>query len=170
MRNREPRSPFRTHAGRAVVAIVTLGVLAPGGVASVAAPAVRAEFVVGAVVLARAAIIREAVPETIDVLARDVSRGFVDVPELAQLTILNTSPAGFALAVLPSSPLLAGIDVRGADDVVSLDASGGEIIQRGSRGADIHLSLGFRFALATGVVPGRYAWPVTLVVRPLTPD
>ena len=156
--------------GRGVTVSLALGaalVLAPADGARPGESSARASFSVGAVVLARAGIAATDVPATLLISARDVARGFVDVEHAARLTVLNTSSVGYALEVLTLTPLFSGIEVRGTGADVSLDATGGSIVQRGRRGTSIPLALGFRFVLAPGIAPGSYPWPLGFSVRPL---
>ena len=127
----------------------------------------KASFGIGATVLAHADIAMSAVPEQVDVSARDANRGYVDLPRAARLTVRSNSTAGFELDVLPLSGLLAGVDVEGTGSQVHFDAAGGSIAQRGVRGRAIPMALGFRLTLAPGTLPGRYPWPLAFSVRPL---
>jgi len=156
--------------GRGVTVALALGaalVLAPADGARPGESAARTNFSVGAFVLARAGIAASDVPALLDISADDVARGFVELERGARLTVLNTSSVGYALEVVPLSPLFSGIEVRGTGADVSLDANGGSIVQRGRRGPAIPLALGFRFVLAPGIAPGSYPWPLAFSVRPL---
>jgi len=57
--------------------------------------------------------------------------------------------------------------VEGLDSDLALGPDGGTIVQRWQRPQAVDLSLKFRFALAPGLVPGNYPWPLRLTVRPL---
>ena len=138
-----------------------------GAGAPLAAPSAHASFSVGAVVLAHAGITEQSLPVALELSATDVARGYVDLPAAARLSIVNTSPAGFALEVLPVGSVVAAVAVDGAGGQAVFDAGGGSIVERGVRGHGIALALGFRFQLAPDALPGRYPFPVAFSVRPL---
>jgi hypothetical protein len=164
-----PSTSTTRHALRPATAVTLAAALAAVGAAGalLAAPTARTSFAVGAVVLARAGISQQTVPEALVLSAQDVARGFVDRPAAVHFSIVNTSTVGFALDVLPVSGVIAGVEVEGAGAQVAFDAGGGTIVARGLRGRSIELALGFRFQLAPGVAPGRYPWPLAFNVRPL---
>jgi hypothetical protein len=154
----------------------TTGVLAPFAASLVLAlpassapraPGARAEFAVGATVLARAAITEEASPAGLEVTPADVARGYVDVRRATHLTIANTSPYGYALDVWPAAPVFREVEILGFGADVRLGNDGGAIVARRARGASLPLLLDFRFTLAPGLAPGRYPWPLRFQVRPL---
>jgi hypothetical protein len=170
-----PSTPSARQGARALRSATALTLAAAlaavgGAGAPLAAPTARTSFGVGAVVLAHAGIAQQALPEALELSAEDVARGFVDRPAAVRLSIVNTSAAGFALEVLPVSPVISGVEVGGAGAQAAFDAGGGSIIARGIRGRAIELSLGFRFQLAPGLAPGRYPWPLAFNVRPLGAD
>jgi hypothetical protein len=155
---------------RSTLAAVALAIalpLMPFADMPVAAAATRTSFTVGATVTARAALTAESVPPALDVSARDVERGFVEVSSVIRLVVTNTSPDGFALDLFPVSPMFSAVTVRGNGAVAAFDGAGGEIFERGLHGAAVPVLLNFRFELAPGTLPGRYPWPLQFSVRPL---
>ena len=98
----------------------------------------------------------------------DLQRGFIDVAQPTELTVRSNSSSGFALDVLTvASPMVSSMVVRGLNSDLALGAEGGTIVQRWARPQAVNLSLKFRLALAPGLVPGNYPWPLRLAVRPL---
>jgi hypothetical protein len=128
----------------------------------------EARFGVGAVVLARATIAAETDAPFLEVTQADIGRGYVDARRATRLVIANTSPLGFALDVWPAAALFDSVEVTGAGTQATLATEGGAITLRGVHGPTSELILDFRFALAPGLQPGRYPWPLRFDVRPLT--
>ncbi len=164
-------APANTAGGGASLRVVlaaglALG-LAPAAPGSLGATTARGVLSVGATVLARADIRLASVPEAIEISSADLARGFIDIAEPARLVVRNTSAVGFELEVQPVSPLFTAVEIRGSGADVAFDAAGGAIAQRGRRGAELPVVLGFRFTLAPGLAPGRYPWPLAFSVRPL---
>ena len=107
-------------------------------------------------------------PPGLNVSSADLQRGFIDVTQPTELTVHSNSPNGFALDVLTiASPLVSSMVVEGLNSDLALGAEGGTIVQRWTHPQSVNLSLTFRLALAPGLVPGNYPWPLRLAVRPL---
>jgi hypothetical protein len=104
---------------------------------------------------------------TLQITAEDRQRGYVEVSEPMRLSVYSNDRNGFALVVLPMSPLIRAIAVRGMGAEVVLGATGGRIVERWDRPQATALALTFRLALAPGAVPGVYTWPLHLAVEPL---
>jgi hypothetical protein len=129
---------------------------------------VHSDFAVSVTVRAVANMEVRSAPVGLDISSADVQRGFIDVVQPTQLTVRSNSPSGFAIEVLTvASPLVASMVVEGLDSDLALGPDGGTIVQRWQRPKAVDLSLRFRFALAPGLVPGNYPWPLRLTVRPL---
>jgi hypothetical protein len=103
----------------------------------------------------------------LQVSAQDLERGYVDVLEPTNLTVFSNARTGFALDVLPLSPLVQSIEVRGMGKAVELGAEGGSIVQRWERPQLTRLFLTFRLGLNKSIGPGIYPWPLHLAVQPL---
>jgi hypothetical protein len=99
--------------------------------------------------------------------AEDLDRGYIETPQALHLTVYSNSRNGFALDVLPVSPLFSAVSVQGLDSDVLLSAGGGTVTQRWSHPQKVSLALRFSFVIAEGIQPGRYPWPVRLAARPL---
>lgn len=97
----------------------------------------------------------------------DLARGYIESPRPLHLTVYSNSRRGYALDVLPLSPLFSTLEVRGLGSSVVLNAEGGTVTQRWSRPQTVSLELKFSFTLAEGLEPGLYPWPVRLAARPL---
>lgn len=97
----------------------------------------------------------------------DLERGYIESPQPLHLTVYSNSRTGFALDVLPVSPLFSAMSVEGLDSEVRLSAEGGTVTQRWTHPQKVSLQLRFSFVIADGIQPGRYPWPVRLAARPL---
>jgi len=115
--------------------------------------------------VARLEVISQAA--SLQVSAQDLERGYVDVLEPTNLTVFSNARAGFALDVLPLSPLVQSIAVLGMGRAVELGAEGGSIVQRWGQPQLTRLSLTFRLGLSKGIAPGTFPWPLHLSVEPL---
>jgi hypothetical protein len=122
---------------------------------------------VGATVRAVARLELTQVPGALEISARDVAQGFIDVPETTQVSIDSNSAQGFALEFLTVAPLFSAMSVHGLDGEAALGAEGGMVVQRWQHAHPVNLALRYRFMLAPGLAAGTYPWPIRLSVRPL---
>ena len=97
----------------------------------------------------------------------DLNRGYIESPQPLHLTVYSNSRNGFALDVMPVSPLFSAVSVQGLDTDVRLSAEGGTVTQRWTHPQKVSLQLRFSFVIADGIQPGRYPWPLRLAARPL---
>ena len=145
-----------------------IALIVAAGVTAAGARDVHSELSVSATVRAVANLQLLSTPAALNVTGADVQRGFIDVAEPTELTVRSNSPNGFALEVLTvASPLLSSMVIEGLQSDLELGADGGTIVERWQHPQTMNLSLKFRFALAPGLVPGKYPWPLRLMVRPL---
>jgi hypothetical protein len=129
---------------------------------------VHSDFSVSVTVRAVAKLEIKSAPSELNISSADLQRGFIDVTQPTEFTVRSNSPSGFALEVMTvASPLVSSMVVEGLNSDLALGAEGGTIVQRWQRPQAMNLSLKFRLALAPGLVPGSYPWPLRLAVRPL---
>lgn len=102
--------------------------------------------------------------------ASDIERGFVDVSEPVEVHVDGNSADAYALEIAPTSVLFSSVTVHGIGADVLLGPEGGTIVQRGQYSRVHPLRLTFRFALRSGLTPGRYPWPLHISARPLEPQ
>jgi hypothetical protein len=162
------RGPALFRSRIALNALVTLFIVWGGSVTPAAAAAVSARILVSAAVLPRTAILSATTPASLDVSARDVARGFLEVRGSSQLLVTNNSPQGFELEIFTGASIFSSVAVYGLGAEDTVDAYGGEIFLRARHGAAIPLVLSYRFELAPGTVPGHYPWPLQFGVRPIS--
>ena len=84
------------------------------------------------------------------------------------LNIYSNAPDGYALEVVPMSPVIQAIAVHGLGSEADLGAQGGRIVERWQRPEATALALTFRLALAPGAMPGIYPWPLHLALGPVS--
>jgi hypothetical protein len=105
---------------------------------------------------------------TVQITAQDLQRGYVDLSQPMLLNVYSNAREGYALEVLPLSPLIKAIAVHGLGSDADLGAQGGRIVERWERPEATTLSLTFRLALAPGAMPGIYPWPLHLAIGPVS--
>ena len=108
-------------------------------------------------------------PSSVTVTADDVDRGYVDMSSSAKLAVQSNAQGGSMLMFENQGEFLLQPLVRGLDNDVHLNASGGGVAQRASgRGMyKTMLDLGFRFTLSESARHGVCAWPLRFAVVPL---
>ena len=143
-----------------------VALLGCGCLASAGARDAHTSFTVGASVRAVAYLELDSAPSTLHITARDVARGYLNVPEATLLSIRSNCRSGYALDFMSVAPLFSAFDVRGLESEVALGPEGGTVVQRWQPEPK-HLTLTFRFMLAPGLSAGDYPWPLHLAVRPL---
>ena len=150
------------------LATARIALVVAASVTAAGARGVHSDFSVSVTVRAVANMEIRSAPAGLEISAFDLQRGFIDVAQPTQVTVRSNSPSGFALDVLTvASPMVSSMVVEGLNSDLTLGADGGTIVQRWQRPQTVNLSLKFRFALAQGLSPGNYPWPLRLTVRPL---
>lgn len=97
----------------------------------------------------------------------DIMRGFVEVPAASRVMVKSNNPAGYLLAFeVMSGPdaVFNSVNVVVGGRDVQLSTNGGWIPQPYIRGG-VTMDLSYRFALAKGVQPGTYSWPLMVSVQ-----
>jgi len=127
----------------------------------------RASMMVSVTVAPAAALELSSEPPAVAITSQDLARGYVDISTPTGLRVRSNSPAGYALEVLPVSPLFNAIAIRGLGSDVTVSADGGTIVQRWQHAQSVSLALTYRLYLVDGLQPGTYPWPLRLRVRAL---
>jgi len=125
---------------------------------------VRANFVVSAVVPARASLEAATQPALLSVSEDDVARGYVDVA--AAYRVRNNDPAGYLLRLVPLVGLTSAIEVSGLATRVVMREDVVEVTQPAALQAR-DLNLRFRLTLDPGATAGIYPLPVQVSVATL---
>jgi len=165
-RRSKHESPRGARRARAVPRALALGITA-GHCAVLGAAEAHSALMVRASVAPVASLEPLSDSPLLSVSALDIERGYVDVGTPMGIRIRSNSPEGYALEVLPLSPLFSTVSIRGLGSEVSLEQDGGTIVQRWQHGGSVSLALTYRFHLRPGVQPGEYPWPLRLRVRAL---
>jgi hypothetical protein len=131
------------------------------------APSAQGGLVVSAFVMPAAQLQVLGNAQVLQVTATDVARGYVDAASAVELQVSSNSRSGFALEVLPLSPIFTAVSFTGFDTPVSLGADGGTVVQRWQGVQSRSLSLNLRFSLPADLPPGLYAWPLQFAAQPL---
>lgn len=148
-------------AGAALVSLLML----PAGAA---AEGSEAKLSVTATVLKHASLRVLALPPSVVVTSADIARGYVEVPNRAQLAVKNNS-AGYMLVFAGRGEFVRQVYVRGLGSDVQMGPDGGVVSQTNSaRGmSNTTLELAFRFELSASAQQGVYPWPMQMSVVPL---
>jgi hypothetical protein len=144
-----------------------IALLAAGTAVTAGARDAHSTLPVSATVRAVARMSTASAPLLLTVSGQDVARGFVEVREPTQVSIVSNSAQGYALEFQTLAPLFSTLTVHGLDSALSLGAEGGTVVQRWQHPQPVTLTLTYRFALLPGMTAGAYPWPLRLDVRPL---
>lgn len=108
-------------------------------------------------------------PASVTVTAADIARGYLDVPNPAQLAVKSNTAQGFMLLFTNQGDFVRQIRVKGLGSDVQLGADGG-VVTHAATGLGMNttkLDLGYRFELSASAQQGVYAWPMQVSVQPL---
>jgi hypothetical protein len=125
---------------------------------------VRTNFVVSAVVPARASLEAVTQPALLSVSEDDVARGYLEVA--AVYRVRNNDPAGYLLRLVPLIGLASAIEVSGLATSVMMREDMVEVTQPAALQAR-DLNLRFRLTLDPGATTGVYPMPVQVSVATL---
>ena len=157
---------------RSLVALAMSVTLAIGAVAFVPAAQAAgssAQVGVGATVLRHVSLRVLQLPETIQITAADIQRGYVDVSVPSRLEIRSNSPSGFMLSIESQADFARGTEVRGVGGTTSFGRFGGVLMVKGADSGGMHttpVQLSFRVLLSDEARPGQHAWPLQISVLP----
>lgn len=156
----------RSLVALAMSAALTMGVaMAPPAQAAGGS----AQVGVGATVLRHVSLRVLQLPDTIQITAADISRGYVDVSMPSRLEIRSNSPAGFLLSIESQSEFARGTEVRGLGGTTAFGRFGGVLVVKGADGRGMHttpVELSFRVLLSDDARPGQHPWPLQISVLP----
>jgi hypothetical protein len=125
----------------------------------------RAQMSVTATVVDSVSIRAVYQAQSLVLTVEDVRRGYVDVPSGSKFEIRNKGPCLFEFR--PLADIFSSVKITGPQAVAEFGAAGGSMIHTaGAEGAG-QVAVNYRFALARGVSPGAYGWPLALTVLPM---
>jgi hypothetical protein len=99
------------------------------------------------------------------VTARDVERGYVEVPAASSFSVVTNTQDGFLIEFRSRSDMFRSVVVTGLQAPVEIGAQGGTATNNAPHGRTTSHQLGYRFNLRPDLPPGDYAWPLELSVR-----
>ena len=122
---------------------------------------------VGATVPLVAAMQMHFQPASIDITTEDIARGYVDVSAATRFSVATTSREGYMVDFVPTTSMFAAYRITSRVLEGQLPADGGTLVARGRPRRDANAELSYRFVLGPQARPGRYPFPLHIVVRPL---
>ena len=122
---------------------------------------------VSATVVAHARLLSSYQAEQLVITEADVARGYVESAAASRFAVVTNSRAGYLMEFHPMGHLFESVRIEGLGNPVLLSVDGGIVVQRGRPSAGSMHELNFRFDLGRDAQPGRYLWPLRMVVRPL---
>jgi hypothetical protein len=99
------------------------------------------------------------------VTARDVERGYVEVPAASNFSVVTNVQDGFVIDFRPRSDVFRSVLVTGLQNPVEIGAQGGAATNNAPHGRTTFHQLGYRFTLRPDLQPGEYPWPLEISVR-----
>ncbi len=129
----------------------------PGGAAISVTASVRP--------IANMRVIRQA--HEIIITNSDIGRGYVDSDAATIIEVKNNSPQGYMLMFESAGATFREVHVRGSGIDAVLTNGTGIITQPYAGKGAVKIELSYRFILSDGIMPGTYAWPLTVSVNPL---
>jgi hypothetical protein len=145
--------------------VLSAVILALGTPAAIAADASSTKLMVMARVATFFRMRVEHQTGAVTVTARDVERGYVEVPAGSNFSVMTNTQDGFVIEFRPRGDLFRSVVVMGLQTPVEIGANGGIAQDNAPHGTTSFHRLGYRFILRPGLMPGDYAWPLEISVR-----
>jgi len=101
----------------------------------------------------------------IEVTADDVARGDVRVRRGSRIVVTTRHPAPHAVEFRARPSFASALSIEGLSRTVNLGATETVVVLTHAVAGRQVYELDYRFALAPGVIPGTYAWPLQIAVR-----
>ena len=101
----------------------------------------------------------------INVTADDVARGEVRVRAGSRIVVTMRHPASHTVEFRARSGFASAMSIEGLARTVNLGATETVVVPTHAVAGRQVFELDYRFALAPGVIPGTYAWPLQVAVR-----
>ena len=99
------------------------------------------------------------------ITARDVERGYVEVPAASNFSVVTNTQDGFIVEFRPHSDMFRSVRISGLQSQIEIGADGGTALNNAPHGRTTFHQLDYRFMLNPGVQPGNYPWPLEISVR-----
>ena len=101
-------------------------------------------------------------PAALEVSARDVAQGYVELDGASSLLLTSNSGRGCQLTVAFDASVVNAVEVDILNNRHAVRASQESLSIAAPRAIDAPVRIGYRLFLNRQVVPGVYAWPVNL--------
>jgi len=116
-----------------------------------------------------ARVTSSSLPETIEIQAKDLARGLIEMDVPAHVDVFSNSVNGFMLNVIAQPEVVAHIRLNEASlpRTIDLPAEGGVVTFRNQTSHNRRLNMAFQFSLRPDISPGIYPFPVSIQVEPI---
>ena len=101
----------------------------------------------------------------INISAKDIAQGYVDVRAASIFTVATSRGTTYFIDVHPRSDIFSSVKIEGLGSQVILGSEGGSITQSRLGLRSPENVLNYRFMLKGDLQPGLYDWPLQLAVR-----
>jgi hypothetical protein len=101
----------------------------------------------------------------INISAKDIAQGYVDVRAASIFTVATARGTTYYLDVHSQSNIFSAVKIEGLGSQVLLGADGGAVTQSGLGLQSAANTLNYRFMLKDNLQPGTYDWPLQLGIR-----
>ena len=98
------------------------------------------------------------------VTARDIERGYVEVPAASNFSVITNTQDGYLIDFRPRSDVFRSVLVTGLQNPIEIGAEGGTAVHNVPHGRTTFHQLGYRFMLRPDLQPGSYPWPLEISV------
>lgn len=99
------------------------------------------------------------------VTARDIERGYVDVPAASSFSVVTNVQDGFLIDFRPRGDLFRSVRIMGLQNPLEIGADGGTALNNAPHGRTTFHQLHYQFTLRPDMQPGNYPWPLQISVR-----
>lgn len=125
-----------------------------------------AQLSVSVQVIGRTILTVDSQPQSIDITAADVARGYVEVPEAVVFRVRSNAANGYRMEFEPVSYPFGRAEINLDNATATVGADGTWLTRPYQQGMTTG-SLNVRLMLSPDAAPGNYAWPVRLAANSL---
>jgi hypothetical protein len=133
--------------------------------ATLAQDGTKPSFAVWAIGLPDGFVTMEHQVSSIKVTTEDVARGEVRVRAGSRIVVKTRYPVPHAVEIRVRLSFASAMSMEGLPRTVDLGARETAVVLMHSIAGRQVYDLDYRFALAPGVIPGTYAWPLQIAIR-----
>ena len=111
-------------------------------------------------VIARTILAIDSQPATIEVAPTDVSRGYIDIPQVVLFRVRSNAANGYTVQFEPVSFPFSRADIYWGSALTTVTTLDGSWMSHPYQQGATSGTLNVRLTLAPGTGPGTYTWPV----------